>query len=114
MKKAFCEPGNVEFCPPIAVASALSFGFDGVSDGVFVVKRSPENGGDVSYTSRASIESDFSSGTLHPGDLKAATTTAMISLLDKLAAGIKNDSDANTASKALKAFQKKMAKKSKK
>ena len=110
MKKAFCEPGNIDFCPPIVVASTLSFGFDGQSAGAFVVKRSDENGGDVTYESRAEIEKDFSSGALHPGDLKASATTIMISTLEKLATGIKNDGDATKASKALKAFQKKLAK----
>lgn len=114
MKKAFCEPGNTDFCPPIVVSSALSFGIGGQSAGTFVVKRSDENGGDVTYESRAEIEKDFSSGALHPGDLKASATSIMILTLEKLAAGIKNDGDATKASKALKAFQKKMAKMGKK
>ena len=114
MKKAFCEPGNTEFCPPIAIASALSFGFDGKSVGELVVKRSAENGGDVTYTSRVEIERDFSSGALHPGDLKTSSTAVMVLTLDKLAAAIKEDGDATKASKALKAYQKKMAKKGKK
>lgn len=110
MKKAFCEPGNVDFCPPIAVVSALSFGFDGKTDGQVIVKRSEENGGDVTYTSRADIERDFTSGALHPGDLKASSTVVMVSTLDKLSSGIKQDGDAQKASKALKAYQKKAAK----
>jgi tyrosyl-tRNA synthetase len=114
MKKAFCEPGNTDFCPPIVISSALSFGFDGQSTGTFVVTRSDENGGDVTYESRAEIEKDFSSGALHPGDLKASATTIMISTLEKLAGVIKNDGDATKASKTLKAFQKKMAKMGKK
>ena len=114
MKKAFCEPGNVDFCPPIAVVSALSFGFDGQSEGTVVVKRSEENGGDVTYSSRADIERDFASGTLHPGDLKALSTAVMVVTLDKLSSGIKKDGEATKASKALKAYQKKAAKKGKK
>lgn len=114
MKKAFCEPENVEFCPPIAVVSALSFGFDGKTKGEIVIKRSEENGGDVSYSSRADIERDFASGALHPGDLKASSTAVMVATLDKLSSGIKNDGEATKASKALKAYQKKAAKKGKK
>jgi len=114
MKKAFCEPGNTEFCPPIAVVSALSFGFDGTSAGQVVVKRSEENGGDISYTSREDIERDFASGALHPGDLKASSTAIMVLTLEKLVTGIKEDGDATKASKALKAYQKKAAKKGKK
>jgi tyrosyl-tRNA synthetase len=113
MKKAFCEPGNVGFCPPIAVASV--FCFDGGSSGTdkLVVKRSSENGGDVAYKSKAEIEADFGSGALHPGDLKAAATATILSILEKLSTGIKTDGDATKAAKALKAFQKKAARKKK-
>mmetsp|Transcript_3202 Transcript_3202/g.5895 ORF Transcript_3202/g.5895 Transcript_3202/m.5895 type:complete len:776 (-) Transcript_3202:38-2365(-) len=114
MKKAFCEPGNVGFCPPIAVACALTFGFNGSGDGEITVKRSEDNGGDVTYKNRADIESDFANGDLHPGDLKAASTLIMVSTLDKLSSGIKSDGDVTKASKALKAYQKKAAKKTKK
>jgi tyrosyl-tRNA synthetase len=78
------------------------------------VKRSEDNGGDVVYTSRAEIEKDFVSGALHPGDLKECATAVAMSTLEKLAAGIKKDGDATKASKALKAYQKKMQKAGKK
>merc|ERR1712157_535244 len=32
MKKAFCEPGNVSFCPPISLASAFTFDIGGGTD----------------------------------------------------------------------------------
>ena len=108
MKKAFCEPGNINFCPPIAVASAFAFGPD--NSGSLLVKRSPENGGDLAYEAMSELENDFSSGSLHPADLKAATTLLMVSILEKLSVGIKADAEVTKAAKALKAFQKKMAK----
>jgi tyrosyl-tRNA synthetase len=114
MKKAFCEPGNTDFCPPIVVSCALSFGFDGQSAGTLTVNRAEDNGGDVTYTSRAEIEKDFISGTLHPGDLKSCATAVAMSTLEKIAEGIKKDCDGTKASKALKAFQKKMQKAGKK
>jgi len=103
MKKAFCEPGNTAFCPPIA----LSLFFSG---GEIVIKRSEENGGDVTYKTLEEIERDFTSGALHPGDLKAFAATTMVATLDKLSTAIKADADTTKASKALKQFQKKMAK----
>lgn len=106
MKKAFCEPGNVDFCPPIVLANVF-----GPSE--LVIKRSPENGGDATYKSKEEIEADFKSGALHPGDLKASSTAIMVQTLDKLASAIKGDSDTAKAAKALKAFQKKMSKKKK-
>jgi hypothetical protein len=103
---------NTSFCPPITLASAFAFGFDPVnSTGEFKVSRSPENGGDIVYTNRAEIEASFASEALHPGDLKAAVTPVMLATLEKLAAGIKADSDATKAAKTLKATQKKLAKK---
>mmetsp|Transcript_25585 Transcript_25585/g.38262 ORF Transcript_25585/g.38262 Transcript_25585/m.38262 type:complete len:817 (-) Transcript_25585:179-2629(-) len=104
MKKAFCEPGNIDFCPPIDLAFA--FGPDEI-----MINRSPDNGGDVTYKSKEEMETDFKSGSLHPGDLKASSTAIMVQVLEKLASTMKTDPDAAKASKALKAFQKKMSKK---
>ena len=109
MKKAFCEPGNIKFCPPITLLSAMSFGL-GTSTGSVIVKRSPENGGDITLSNRAEIEAAFGDESLHPGDLKATTSAVMVETLDKLAKAIKADGDATKASKALKALQKKLAK----
>jgi tyrosyl-tRNA synthetase len=104
LKKAFCEPGNIDFCPPINMS--ISFGPSEI-----VIQRSPENGGDVTYKSKEEIEADFKSGSLHPGDLKATATKIMVQVLEKLATTLKSDGDANKAAKEMKAFQKKMSKK---
>ena len=110
MKKAFCEPKNVTFCPPIALASAFQFGFASDATGELSIKRSPENGGDIIFKNRSELEASFSDESLHPGDLKAAASTIMVEVLDKLATAIKADGDATKASKALKALAKKLAK----
>lgn len=107
MKKAFCEPGNIEFCPPIVV----SFAFSG---GEIKVARSEENGGDITYTNQTDMEKDFKSGALHPGDLKAAAFRIMTGTLTKISDALKKDPNATKGSKALKAQEKKMAKKKKK
>lgn len=115
MKKAFCEPGNVEFCPPIALVSVFALRTEDQGSS-FVVKRSDENGGDVEFKTIEELEKAFAAGegTLHPGDLKASTTTVVMGVLEKIAAGLKSDKKAQNAAKALKAFQKKMAKQKKK
>jgi tyrosyl-tRNA synthetase len=110
MKKSFCEPCNISFCPPIRFAEAFAIG--GAS-GFLEIQRSPENGGNVKYTSASDLEKDYASGKLHPGDLKAATTALAVEVLEKLSGAIKADKDATQASKTLKAFQKKNAKKKK-
>jgi tyrosyl-tRNA synthetase len=111
MKKAFCEPKNIDFCPPIAIVSAFVFGLGGSNNSAFTVSRSPENGGDVTFTSRSDLEASFADESLHPGDLKTATTTLIMDILERLSSGIKSDGDATKASKTLKATQKKLAKK---
>ena len=104
MKKAFCEPGNVAFCPPIAVSFAFAQG------GEIAISRSDENGGDVTYTRQGDMEADFQSGALHPGDLKAAAFGIMVATLTQLADAIKADPDAAKAGKCLKQAEKKAAK----
>jgi tyrosyl-tRNA synthetase len=104
MKKAFCEPGNVDFCPPISVASVLIFT---IAAAKLDISRSPDNGGDVSYSTEEAIKEDFESGALHPGDLKAAVTKTVVELLTKLAAAMKADKEFTQAGKVMKAYIKK-------
>mmetsp|Transcript_14124 Transcript_14124/g.20319 ORF Transcript_14124/g.20319 Transcript_14124/m.20319 type:complete len:756 (+) Transcript_14124:147-2414(+) len=106
MKKAFCEPGNVAFCPPIALVS--TFILDQGKE--LLIKRSDDNGGDVAYKRREDLERDFESGALHPGDLKASAASMMVETLEITASAIKADGGAAKGSKALKALAKKMAK----
>jgi tyrosyl-tRNA synthetase len=113
MKKAFCEPKNVAFCPPITLASTFTFGFS-ESSGELTVKRSPDNGGDLLFKNRSDLEASFADESLHPGDLKATTSQIMVGILEKISGGIKADPEATKASKALKAMAKKLSKKGKK
>jgi tyrosyl-tRNA synthetase len=103
LKKAFCEPGNIAFCPPIelGVVFALSM------SGNLLVERTEANGGNHTYSSRNEIENDFLAGSLHPGDLKAAVSTVMVQILDLLTNGMKIDKDVMVAKKALQQYQKK-------
>ena len=113
MKKAFCEPGNVRFCPPISVATAFSFGLCETSEGDLKILRSEESGGDIVFKNRADLEAAFVQGehVLHPGDLKEAVISIMVGTLEKLSEVLKADSDATKACKTLKALAKKHAKK---
>lgn len=113
MKKAFCEPKNIDYCPPISVASAFAFGLEADSTGEMTISRTPENGGDAVFKNRSELEAAFADESLHPGDLKAFASTTMVDTLDKLAKAIKADSDSTKAGKTLKAMAKKLAKKKK-
>ena len=104
MKKSFCEPGNLSFCPPIALSSlfALKYG-----PGVVAITRSSENGGDVTYHDRDAIAADFASEKLHPGDLKDFAAKTMVDVLQSITDGIKADRDGANNRKILQAFAKK-------
>ena len=115
MKKAFCESGNVDFCPPLALAQVfgLEYTVAGGNGGKKLeIVRSEENGGNRTYTTMAELHNDFQSGALHPGDLKTATTTLMVHVLTKLSQGL--SAQAAQELKTLKAFHKKAMKASKK
>ena len=111
VKKAFCEPGNVSFCPPIELLAYFG-GLDGGKE--VSISRSPENGGDVTYTAKSALVKDYESGALHPGDLKGAVAKVMVEVLTSISGEIKADGTAAKGVKALKAFEKKMAKQKKK
>ncbi|GAX14019.1 tyrosyl-tRNA synthetase [Fistulifera solaris] len=106
MKKAFCEPGNTLFCPPIALATVFCL----KKETPLVISRSEENGGTCNYENVSTLEKDFRSEALHPGDLKAGVTTVVMDIFANLSSTIKADKEAMQASKTLKAFQKKMSK----
>ena len=63
MKRAFCEPGNVEHCPPITLTDACVFAAGGALD----IRRKEDNGGDKRYTHIEELQADFKAGGLHPG-----------------------------------------------
>ncbi|OQR74603.1 tyrosine--tRNA ligase [Tropilaelaps mercedesae] len=67
LKKAFCEPGNLED-----------------NEKAITIHRSPENGGDVVYKNYTDLENDFVALKLHPGDLKTLVEEEMNKLLDPI------------------------------
>jgi tyrosyl-tRNA synthetase len=117
MKKAFCEPGNVAFCPPIELLAYFGGLQGGGANGArteVTISRTPDNGGDVTYTTKSALFRDFESGALHPGDLKGAVSNIMVEVLTKISAEIKRSDAAVKGVKALKAYEKKMTKLKKK
>eukprot|EP00746_Dinoflagellata_sp_MGD_P003524 gnl/MRDRNA2_/MRDRNA2_106841_c0_seq1.p1 gnl/MRDRNA2_/MRDRNA2_106841_c0~~gnl/MRDRNA2_/MRDRNA2_106841_c0_seq1.p1 ORF type:complete len:756 (+),score=177.31 gnl/MRDRNA2_/MRDRNA2_106841_c0_seq1:321-2270(+) len=87
IKKAFAEPGNVAYCPPIDWAGELIAHYN---KGEFTVKRKPDNGGDKSFTDVATLKKDYESGALHPGDLKPSLSKAVNEVLAVAREGLKS------------------------
>jgi tyrosyl-tRNA synthetase len=113
ISKAFCEPGNIQFCPPLSVVNVLAFGKgSAVAPSTLTVSRSEQNGGDKIYESADELAADFAAQHLHPGDLKAAVaSTLVIPTLEALTQAVKADPVATNAAKTLKTFAKKSNKK---
>merc|ERR1712196_689936 len=99
VKKAFCQPQNVSFCPPIDWISALL-----PMHKDFTVTRKPDNGGDKCYTDPKAIWDDFESGALHPGDLKPAVGKMLNATLALARTGLQDDDVLKKAQKDLAAF----------
>ncbi|KAF4526353.1 hypothetical protein B566_EDAN014090 [Ephemera danica] len=83
LKKAFCEPGNVTDNGVLAFVKFVLFSIYKPGQG-FVLNRSPENGGDITYNDYASLEASFAKHEIHPGDLKASVEVALNKLLEPI------------------------------
>uniref|UniRef100_A0A8C5D1E3 Tyrosine--tRNA ligase n=1 Tax=Gadus morhua TaxID=8049 RepID=A0A8C5D1E3_GADMO len=80
LKKAFCEPGNIENNGLLSFVKHVLFPLHGE----FSVKRDPKWGGDKVYTAFEDVEKDFAEELVHPGDLKASMEVALNKLLDPI------------------------------
>ncbi|GFT66019.1 tyrosine--tRNA ligase, cytoplasmic, partial [Nephila pilipes] len=82
LKKAFCEPGNLEENGVLAFVKHVLLPLFRNED--FIVKRCDEHGGDTIYKDYSSLEQDFKDLKLHPGDLKAAVESYLNRLLEPI------------------------------
>jgi tyrosyl-tRNA synthetase len=78
IRKAFCPPGETEFNPILDWANHLLFHNDIPA---LDIKRTPENGGDVHFSTYDELCTVYKSGALHPSDLKNAVADAIVDLL---------------------------------
>ncbi|KAJ7991911.1 hypothetical protein DPEC_G00288780 [Dallia pectoralis] len=80
LKKAFCEPGNIENNGILSFVKHVLFPLVGE----FSIRRDPKFGGDQIYTNFEEVEKDFAQERIHPGDLKASVEVALNKLLDPI------------------------------
>ncbi|XP_031626413.1 tyrosine--tRNA ligase, cytoplasmic [Contarinia nasturtii] len=83
LKKAFCEPGNIEDNGLLSFVKHVIFSLFKDGEG-FVVSRKPEFGGDVTYTTYQELEESFAKEELHPGDFKLAVENYINRLLSPI------------------------------
>lgn len=80
LKKAFCEPGNIENNGVLSFVKHVLFPLNSE----FVMKRDAKWGGDQVYKVFEEVEKDFAAEKIHPGDLKASVEVALNNLLDPI------------------------------
>nr|BAN20989.1 tyrosyl-tRNA synthetase [Riptortus pedestris] len=83
LKKAFCEPGNVEDNGVLAFAKHVVFSVLKPGE-KFVVERNEANGGNVEFENYCDLEKYFGDQKLHPADLKGAVETYINRLLEPI------------------------------
>lgn len=85
LSKAFCEEGNIEDNGILAFAKFVIFSvLESRNQTEFVIERTEENGGTVSFKDYASLEQAFAKKELHPLDLKIGVTSFINELLEPI------------------------------
>ncbi|CAB1442957.1 unnamed protein product [Pleuronectes platessa] len=80
LKKAFCEPGNIQNNGVLSFVKHVVFPLRGE----FRIKRDPKWGGEKVYTAFEEVEKEFAEELIHPGDLKASVEVSLNQLLDPI------------------------------
>ncbi|XP_057652848.1 tyrosine--tRNA ligase, cytoplasmic isoform X1 [Diorhabda carinulata] len=83
LKKAFCEPGNIENNGLLSFSKHVLFPLL-KPDEKFSVPRKAEYGGDLNFSVYDELEQAFAKEIVHPGDLKAAVEIYINRLLDPI------------------------------
>jgi len=77
LKKAFCEPGNIENNGVLSFVKSVVFPIKSE----FILTRSEEWGGNKIYTDFEQLQNDFKEEKVHPGDLKSSVVDVINTLL---------------------------------
>ncbi|CAD1476965.1 unnamed protein product, partial [Heterotrigona itama] len=83
LKKAFCEPGNVNDNGVLSFAKHVIFPLL-KGERTFDIQRTTEFGGDISFEIYEDLENAFAKEEIHPGDLKNAVEIYINKLLDPI------------------------------
>ncbi|CAH1991863.1 unnamed protein product [Acanthoscelides obtectus] len=83
LKKAFCEPGNIENNGVLSFSKHVIFPLL-KPDEKFIVPRKEEYGGDLTFDTYEQLEKAYSVEEVHPGDLKQAVENYINRLLEPI------------------------------
>lgn len=101
IKKAFCPPAQVELNPCLQYIRLVCLPWKGS----FTLLRDEANGGMAEYTSSDELEKDYSSGVIHPGDLKTSLATALNAILEPVRTHFETDATAKELLRQVKGFK---------
>ncbi|KMZ58487.1 Tyrosine-tRNA ligase [Zostera marina] len=101
IKKAFCPPSIVEGNPCLEYIKYIVFPWYGI----FEVLRDEKNGGNRTFTSVEELFAEYSSGKVHPGDLKPALAKSLNKILQPVRDHFKKNSEARNLLKTVKAYR---------
>jgi tyrosyl-tRNA synthetase len=96
LKKAFCEPGNIENNGILAFCKSVIFPLLKNNE-TLIIPRSAEYGGPMSFSNYAQLEESFGKQEVHPGDLK----NAVIKYLNELLEPIRKDFESEEMQKLI-------------
>jgi len=99
IKKAFCEPMVIENNPCIEYTEHIVLPYLGE----FTVSK--KDAEPTTYTDAAKLKEDYTSGALHPSDLKPALAEAINKILQPVRAHFENDPHAKELLKKVKALK---------
>lgn len=107
IKKAYCKIGDIETNPILEYVQYIIFEVDNE----FIIERSEEHGGNLTYTDYEEVIYDFEEEKLHPVDLKKAVIKCINRYLMPVRAYFKKNEEANKLLKTIKSFKPKKQKK---
>jgi len=105
IKKAFCPPNQLSPNPCIDYIKHIVFNY--VEE--FVIRRTAENGGDVSFKTFEEFSQAYSTGQLHPGDVKAALAIELNKLIEPVRKHFETNKEAASILKRVQQYQKQAA-----
>eukprot|EP00195_Chlamydomonas_chlamydogama_P008917 CAMPEP_0202899462 /NCGR_PEP_ID=MMETSP1392-20130828/7688_1 /ASSEMBLY_ACC=CAM_ASM_000868 /TAXON_ID=225041 /ORGANISM="Chlamydomonas chlamydogama, Strain SAG 11-48b" /LENGTH=385 /DNA_ID=CAMNT_0049585645 /DNA_START=282 /DNA_END=1439 /DNA_ORIENTATION=- len=101
IKKAFCPPQVADGNPCVEYIKYIIFPWFGK----FEVSRAEANGGPKAYSSIEELVADYTSGALHPADLKPALSKALNAILQPVRDHFENNAEAKELLKKVKSYK---------
>jgi len=92
LKKAFCEPGNIENNGVLAFCKSVIFPLIEIKkQNGLIIPRSAQYGGPVSFSNYTQLEEGFVKQDVHPGDLKNGVAEYLNELLEPIREDFKSE-----------------------